>query len=123
MFQLALGVDFGESLSLRLHAYASSTPFYIIVPILYFSLIIIVGNWVLFNCFVSTMIVSFRRETTVLCQKPQRTAELMLTALPSHKLLDKKSIGEKTLEKTMQALLIDIPRQVCRQVCDDLRLS
>ena len=73
VFHLALGIDFGESLSLRLHAYASSTPFYIIVPILYFSLIIIVGNWVLFNCFVSTMIVSFRRETTVLCQKPQRT--------------------------------------------------
>ena len=40
-------------------------------------------------------------------------------ALPSHKLLDKKSIREKALEKTLQALLIDIPRQVC----DDFRLS
>ena len=55
-FQLSIGVDVGESLALAV-ATGSSTIAYI-----YFLMVILLGNWVLFNCFIATMIVSFRRE-------------------------------------------------------------
>ena len=70
-FQLSLGVDFGESLSLSL-GNGEKGMMDIGLSYFYFILVILLGNWVLFNCFIATMIVSFRRESILEEEKQSR---------------------------------------------------
>lgn len=59
--QMSLGVDVSESLGLAVASLREDWW----MSYVYVVLVILLGNWILFNCFIATMIVSFRREAIV----------------------------------------------------------
>ena len=70
-FQLSLGVDFGESFTLSLRAGKREVAD-TVLSYVFFILVILLGNWILFNCFIATMIVGFRREAILSAQTKAR---------------------------------------------------
>ena len=65
-FQLSLGVDVGKSLATAILSGE------VVLSYVFFGTLIMLGNWVLFNCFIATMIVSFRREAVLLEETKRR---------------------------------------------------
>jgi hypothetical protein len=59
--QISLGVDVSSSLGLAIGSLKEDGW----MTYFYFFVVIMLGNWILFNCFIATMIVSFRREAFV----------------------------------------------------------
>jgi hypothetical protein len=70
-FQISLGVDFGESFTLSLGAGKREVAD-TVLSYVFFILVILLGNWILFNCFIATMIVGFRREAILSAQTKTR---------------------------------------------------
>jgi hypothetical protein len=98
-FQLSIGADISETLTL---AVASGDRQQVVLSYIFFALVIMLGNWVLFNCFIATMIVSFRREAIVAEQAKERQGQAHKTTMDitnQHSILSHKEKFQKRIER------------------------
>ena len=102
-FQLSLGVDFGESLTLALGS-GEKGPLDIGLSYFFFMLVIVLGNWILFNCFIATMIVSFRREAII--SEQTKTRQLAGTAAKQQA----SKLGANSMARKENSLLLSTER-------------